>query len=140
MDTAAAAIAEISYDDKNSKIIVHKAWIAVDAGLAIQPDNIKAQLEGGFIHGLGHALTEQITIKDGLIQQSNFHDYPLMRMADTPEIQVEVLQSDRTPSGVGETGTILAPAAVANAFAALTNKRLRHMPFTGERIQQAMNN
>jgi isoquinoline 1-oxidoreductase beta subunit len=140
MDTAAAAIAEISYDDKNSKIIVHKAWIAVDAGLAIQPDNIKAQLEGGFIHGLGHALTEQITIKDGLIQQSNFHDYPLMRMADTPEIQVKVLQSDRTPSGVGETGTILAPAAVANAFAALTNKRLRHMPFTGERIQQAMNN
>jgi isoquinoline 1-oxidoreductase subunit beta len=139
VDTAAAAIAEVSYDDNNSKILVHKVWAAVDAGLAIQPDNIKAQVEGGVVHGLSFALKEQITIKEGLIQESNFHDYPLMRMADTPEIQVRVLQSDRGPSGIGETGTILAPAAVANAFAALTNTRLRHMPFTGERIQQAMN-
>ena len=138
VDTVATAIAEISYDHKSEKIIVHNVWIAADVGLAIQPDNVKAQLEGGMIHGLGYALSERVTIKNGLIQQRNFHDYSVMRMADAPAVHVELLHSDRAPTGVGETGSILAPAAVANAFAVLTGKRLRHMPFTPDRIREVL--
>ena len=138
VDTVAATIAEISYHQKLEKIIVHKVWMAADVGLAIQPDNVRAQLEGGTIHGLGYALSERVTIKNGLIQQRNFHDYSVMRMADAPAVQVKLLHSDREPTGVGETGSILAPAAVANAFAALTGKRLRHIPFTPDRIREAL--
>ena len=138
VDTAAAAIAEVSIDHKQEKIIVHNVWIAADVGLAIQPDNVRAQLEGGIVHGLGYTLSERITIKNGLIQQRNFHDYSVMRMADTPAVHTELLHSDRDPTGVGETGSILAPAAVANAFAALTGKRLRHLPFTPDRIREVL--
>jgi len=137
--TVAAAIAEISHDRKREKIIIHNVWIAADAGLAIQPDNVKAQLEGGIVHGLGYCLSERITIKNGLIQQRNFHDYAVPRMADAPHVRVELLSGDGEPTGVGETGSILAPAAVANAFAALTGKRLRHMPFTSGRMREALN-
>ena len=136
--TAAAAIAEISYQQKQEKIVVHSVWVAADVGLAIQPDNVRAQLEGGIIHGLGYTLSERITIKNGLIQQRNFHDYSVMRMADAPAVHIELLHSDRAPTGVGETGSVLAPAAVANAFAALTGKRLRHLPFTPDRIGSVM--
>ena len=138
VDTAAAAIAEISCDQKQEKIMVHRVWVAADVGLAVQPDNVRAQLEGGIIHGLGYTLSERITIKNGLIQQRNFHDYSVMRMAEAPAVHIELLHSDRVPTGVGETGSILAPAAVANAFAALTGKRLRHIPFTPDRIRQAL--
>ena len=118
--------------------MVHRVWVAADVGLAVQPDNVRAQLEGGIIHGLGYTLSERITIKNGLIQQRNFHDYSVMRMAEAPAVHIELLHSDRVPTGVGETGSILAPAAVANAFAALTGKRLRHIPFTPDRIRQAL--
>ena len=138
VDTVAAAVAEISCEQKQEKITVHNVWIAADVGLAIQPDNVRAQLEGGIVHGLGYTLSERITIKNGLIQQRNFHDYSVMRMADAPAVHTELLRSDREPTGVGETGSILAPAAVANAFAALTGKRLRHLPFTPERIREVL--
>ena len=138
VDTVAAAIAEISCDHTSEKIIVHNVWIAADVGLAIQPDNVRAQLEGAMIHGLGYALSERVTIRNGLIQQRNFHDYSVMRMADAPVIHVELLHSDSAPTGVGETGSILAPATVANAFAVLTGKRLRHIPFTPDRIRQVL--
>lgn len=137
--TVAAAIAEISHDRKREKIIIHNVWIAADVGLAIQPDNVKAQLEGGIVHGLGYCLSERITIKNGLIQQRNFHDYAVPRMADAPHVRVELLSGDEEPTGVGETGSILAPAAVANAFTALTGKRLRHIPFTPGRVRKALN-
>ena len=137
VDTAAAAVAEVSHDRRRERIIVHNVWVAADVGLAIQPDNVKAQLEGGVIHGLGYALSERVTIKNGLIQQRNFHDYSVMRMADAPAVRVELLHSERAPTGVGETGSILTPAAVSNAFAALTGKRLRHIPFTPDRVKEA---
>ncbi len=138
VDTVAAAIAEISYDRQRETIIAHNMWVAADVGLAIQPDNVKAQLEGGIIHGLGYCLSERITIKNGLIQQRNFNDYAVPRIADAPPVRVELLSGDGEPTGVGETGSILAPAAVANAFAALTGKRLRHIPFTPDRVREVM--
>lgn len=139
VNTVAAAVAELSYARKQENIIVHKVWVAADVGLAIQPDNVKAQLEGGIIHGLGYTLSERITIRNGWIQQRNFHDYVVPRMVNAPPVQVELLAGDSEPSGVGETGSVLAPAAVANAFAALTGKRLRHLPFTPERMREALN-
>ena len=107
-------------------------------GLPLQPRNIEAQIEGALIYGLGAALKERITIKDGQVEQSNFHDYELMRMSEVPEIKVEVLQSGDMPLPVGELGIGGAAPAVANAFFALTGKRLRHLPMSPERVKKAL--
>lgn len=135
----ATGICEISLDEQSGKIKVHRFWVAVDAGIIVQPDNVVAQIEGGIIMGIGSVLSEQITIVDGEVQQSNFHDYHLMRMIDIPdEIEVSLIDSIEAPQGVGETGTPLVACAIANAFFALTGKNLRHMPFSPERVQAAL--
>jgi isoquinoline 1-oxidoreductase beta subunit len=113
-------------------------WIAADVGIVIQPANARAQLEGGAIFGLSNALMERITIRNGVAQQTNFHDYPVMRMASAPSIQVQLLRNEHPPTGIGETGTVVAPAALANALASLTGRRLRHMPFTADRVKEAL--
>jgi isoquinoline 1-oxidoreductase beta subunit len=136
VDTVAAAVAEVSV--ARAKIRVHHVWVAADVGLAIQPDNVRAQLEGGVIHGIGYALSERITIKNGIVEQSNFHDYSIVKMADSPVIVVELIDSPYPPTGVGETGAIIAPAAVGNAFAALTGRRLRRLPFIESRVQSVL--
>ena len=134
----AAGVAEISVDASSGKIRVHRFWCAVDAGIIIQPDNAVAQIEGGLAYGLSSALYERITIKDGVAEQSNYHDYPVFRMSDMPEVFVEFVESTEKPEGLGEASTPLAGAAVANAFAALTGKHLRHMPFTPERVKAVL--
>lgn len=136
--TLGAGVAEISLDRASGAIRVHRFWAAVDAGLAIQPKNLEAQVEGGIVYGVSGLLKERITIKAGEVQQSNFHDYEFMRMADLPEIAVHVVRSDASPSGVGEIGVPMTGAAVANAFFALTGKRLRHMPFTPDRVKAVL--
>jgi isoquinoline 1-oxidoreductase beta subunit len=84
-------------------------------------------------------LHERVTIKDGVVQQSNFHDYNLMRMSDLPELmQVSFIDRDAPPSGLGEIGNPFVAAAVANGFHKLTGKRLRHMPFTPERVKEVL--
>ena len=85
--------------------------------------------------GLSSALYERITLKDGLVQQSNYYDYRIMRMSEAPEIDVTFIDSDERPTGLGEPGVTITAGAVANAFATLTGKRLRHMPFTPDRIR-----
>ena len=137
-DSIIACIAEISLEKKSGQIKVHKVWIAADVGIAIQPENVKAQLQGGAIFGLSNALKESITIKQGIVQESNFHDYQIMRMYEAPSIHVRLIPNEERPGGVGELGTIVAPSALANAFANLTNVRLRHMPFTTERVKKAL--
>lgn len=134
----AAGIVEISVNEKTGKINVHNVWVAADIGLVVQPHNVKAQLEGSIIYGLGQALKERVTIQSGRVQQSNFHDYHVMRMLDTPDIHVQVIPSDMHPSGVGELSLPMTGGAVANAFYALTGKRMRHMPFTAERVLAAL--
>lgn len=137
-DSLLACVAEISLESKGENIVVHNVWVAADVGIAVQPDNVRAQVEGGVVFGLSNAMTERISVKEGLVQQSNFHDYTITRMRETPRIHVQVMPSRVRPTGVGETGTVVTPAALANAFAALTGKRIRHLPMTSERLLEAL--
>ena len=133
-------VCEISVDQKTGKIKVHRFWVALDAGVIVQPDNVKAQMEGGLIMGMSSVLKEQITIVDGRVQQSNFDDYQLLRMEDIPEsIETALIPSTSIPEGVGETATPLVACAIANAFLRLTGKPLRHLPFTPERVLAVLN-
>jgi len=137
-ETLVAGIAEISLDRESGKIKVHNFWAAIDCGVAVQPRNIAAQIEGGIIYGLGHVLREEITIKDGRVQQSNFTDYEILRMEDVPDIKVAVVSTDNMPTGVGEDGVPLTGACVGNAFAALTGTRLRELPMSAPRVKAAL--
>lgn len=134
----AAGVAEISVDE-NHQIRVHRFWTAVDAGIVVQPFNTKAQIEGGIVMGISSVLQESITFKNGAVQQSNFHDYPLLRMADVPEeINISLIASDAAPSSIGELSLPLVGGAIANAFLSLTGKPLRHIPFRPEKVEAAM--
>ncbi|MCK5442321.1 MAG: xanthine dehydrogenase family protein molybdopterin-binding subunit [Maribacter sp.] len=133
-------ICEISVDVNTGKISVHHFWIALDAGVIVQPDNVKAQMEGGIIMGMSSVLNEQITVVNGVIQQTNYHDYPLLRMQDIPDsIETTLISSSEVPQGVGETATPMVAGAIANAFFSLTGKRLRHLPFTPDRVLEVLN-
>ena len=133
-------ICEISVNRSTGKINVHHFWIALDAGIIVQPENVKAQMEGGIIMGMSSVLKEQITIENGKVQQSNFHDYTLLRMEDTPDsILTDLIESAETPEGVGETATPIVACAIANAFFKLTGKSLRHLPFTPDRVLKVLN-
>jgi isoquinoline 1-oxidoreductase beta subunit len=138
--TLGTGVCEISVDRNTGKIKVHHFWSAIDAGVIVQPDNVKAQMEGGILMGMSSVLKEQLTIVDGEVQQSNFHDYQMLRMQDIPEtIETEMIASTEHPQGVGESGTPLVACAIANAFLKLTGKRLRHLPFTPERVLAVLN-
>ncbi|WP_445384054.1 molybdopterin cofactor-binding domain-containing protein [Robiginitalea sp. IMCC44478] len=133
-------VCEISVNRQSGLIRVHKFWIALDAGVVIQPDNVIAQMEGGIIMGMSSVLKEQITIEDGRVRQSNFNDYQLLRMQEVPDaIEVAIIPSDEVPQGVGETATPMVAGAIANAFLKLTGKRLRHLPFSPDRVLEILN-
>ncbi|WP_459615844.1 xanthine dehydrogenase family protein molybdopterin-binding subunit [Bordetella sp. 2513F-2] len=133
--TLGAGVAEISIDAESGQIRVHRYWAAVDPGIAIHPDNLVAQAEGGILFGLSGVLKERITVAKGQIQQNNFYDYEPLRIHEIPEIEVRIIESGAAPSGAGEIGVPMTGAAVANAVHALTKQRLRAMPFTAERIK-----
>ncbi len=137
-DTMAAGIAEIALDRDSGEITVPRFWAAVDAGLIISPDNAEAQVEGGIVFGLSSALKERITIGAGEVEQSNFYDYEILRANEVPEIAIHLAESEAAPTGLGEAGTPMVAGAVANAFHALTGRRLRHLPFTPERVLAAL--
>lgn len=136
-DTQVAAVVEISIDRSIGKINLHNVWCAIDCGLAVQPDNVIAQTESSIVYGIGLALTERISIKDGAVEQSNFYDYIVPRNRDVPPMHVELIQTDNHPTGVGQMATPAITPAVSNAIMALTGVRLRHAPFTEERVKSA---
>lgn len=121
-----AQVAEVSIE--NNKVKVHKVTCAVDCGTAVNPDNIKAQMEGGIGFGLGAILHGEITLDKGQVVQNNFYDYQVLRMNEMPQVEVHILESDKDPSGVGEPGVPPIGPAVANAVYALTKKRIRKLP------------
>jgi isoquinoline 1-oxidoreductase beta subunit len=133
--TLAAGVANVSVDRKSGKVTVHDMWVAIDAGIAVQPRNLAAQIEGGIVFGLGHVLRERITIKNGRVEQTNFTDYEVTRMADVPNIEIKVISTANPPTGAGEDGVPLVACAVGNAIAASTGVRLRELPFTPERVR-----
>jgi isoquinoline 1-oxidoreductase beta subunit len=133
-----ASVAEISVDRRSGRIRVHNFWAAADATLAVNPGAFAAQVESAIVWGLSAALKERVTMVNGEVQQSNFHEYQVMRMAEVPAIHVELLTGGPMPTMVGELGVPGTAPAVANAFFALTGKRLYHMPFTPQRVQAAL--
>jgi isoquinoline 1-oxidoreductase beta subunit len=137
-DTLISGVAEVSVDRSTGQIKVHNFWCVVDCGIAVQPDNIVAQFEGGIVYGLGLALTEEISIRDGAVQQNNFYDYRVMRINEVPDIHVEVIATDNHPTGVGQMSVPIVAPAVNNAVARLTGVRLRESPMTRERVKKAL--
>jgi|TARA_B100000315_G_scaffold183738_2_gene172686 CO/xanthine dehydrogenase Mo-binding subunit len=121
-----AEVAEVSV--KNNKIKVERVVCAVDCGLAVNPDIVKAQMESGIVFGLTAALKGEITIDEGAVVESNFHDYQMLRMNESPDIEVYIIPHDDKPTGVGEPGTPPIAPAVANAVYAATGQRIRRLP------------
>lgn len=110
------------------RVVVERVICVVDCGIAINPNTVRAQMEGGIVFGLTAALHSQITLEAGLVLQSNFHDAPVLRLNELPAIEVEILASTEAPTGVGEPGSVPIMAAVANAVAALTGRPVRSLP------------
>jgi isoquinoline 1-oxidoreductase beta subunit len=107
---------------------VDRVVCAVDCGIAVNPDNVRAQMEGGIGFGLSAALYGAITLDNGAVQQSNFHDYPVLRIDAMPKVEVHIVPSTAKPTGVGEPATPVIAPALANALAAATGQRLRNLP------------
>ena len=137
-NTMLAGVAEVSIDRTDGRIHVHDFWCAIDPGIAVQPDNIVAQTESSIVSGIGLALTERISFKGGVVQQSNFHDYTLPRQKDVPAMHIKLMPTPNPPTGVGQMATPLIAPAVASAVHAATKVRLRHTPFLAERVRAAL--
>ena len=136
--TQTAGIAEVSLDRGSGQIRVHNFWCTLDCGIPVQPDNVVAQTESSIVYGLGMSLTEHISIKDGAVEQSNFYDYRVPRMNEVPIMHIEIIATDNHPTGVGQMATPLVAPAIAGAISQLTGVRLRHTPFTPERVKKAL--
>jgi isoquinoline 1-oxidoreductase beta subunit len=122
-----AAVIEVEVGEGGPLRVTH-VWTAVDCGPVINPETAHAQVEGGVLFGLSAALGEAVTLEQGRVVQSNFHDYELLRLRDAPPVTVEFLQSDHAPGGLGEPGLPPVAPALANAYFAATGRRLRQLP------------
>ncbi len=125
-DTYMAQVAEISVKDK--QITVHKVTVVADLGRMVNPDTVQAQIQSSVVFGLSAALNNQITLDKGRVQQTNFGDYPVLRMNESPVIDITLVPSTEKPGGIGEPATALIAPAVANALFAATGKRVRSLP------------
>jgi isoquinoline 1-oxidoreductase beta subunit len=125
--TYMAQVAEVEVA-KDGQVRVRRVVCAVDCGSVVNPDTIAAQIEGAVIFGVSAALHGNITIKDGRVEQSNFHDYQVLRMNEVPVIETHLVRNTEKPGGIGEPGTCAVMPAVGNATFAATGKRLRRLP------------
>ena len=122
-----AQVAEVQVD-KNGEVRVTRVVCAVDCGVVVNPDTVKAQMEGGIMFGLAAALFSEITVKNGRVEQSNFNDYRMLRMNEAPAIEVYLVKSGEAPGGIGEPGTSALAPALTNAIFAATGTRIRKLP------------
>jgi isoquinoline 1-oxidoreductase beta subunit len=134
-DTYMAQIAEISM--QNGAPVVHKVTVVADLGRMVNPDTVEAQIQSAVVFGLSAALFGEITLDKGRVQQTNFDRYRVVRMNESPAIDITLVQSNEKPGGIGEPATALIGPAVANAIFAATGKRVRRMPFSAENIASA---
>jgi isoquinoline 1-oxidoreductase beta subunit len=125
--TYLAQVAEVEVS-KAGEVRAHRIVCAVDCGTVVNPDIVKAQIEGGVVYGISAALWGEITLKDGRVEQTNFNNYRVLRMSEMPAIEVHLVRNFEAPGGIGEPGTAVTAAALANAIFAATGKRLRRLP------------
>src|SRR5271156_4691493 len=130
-----ATVAEVEVDN-DGEVRVRRLVSAVDTGIIVNPDTTIAQLQGGLIFGVTAALYGEITIENGRVQQSNFNDYRMLRIDQTPMIEVHLIKSGEAPGGIGETGTTAAPPSIVNAIFAATGVRLRRLPIDREALAE----
>lgn len=134
-DTYIAEVAEISLE--GGAVKVHRVTAAADLGHMVNPDTVEAQIQSSIVFGMGAAIMQEITVDHGRVQQSNFDRFPLVRMHESPVIDIVLVESTEKPGGIGEPATALIAPAIANAVATLTGKRVRKLPLTGDAIKQA---
>jgi len=125
--TYLAQVAEVEITGSGD-VRVHRIVSAVDCGTIVNPDIVKAQIESGVVYGISAALWGEVTLKNGRVEQSNFHNYRILRMNETPPIDVHLVRNGEAPGGIGEPGTAVTAPALANAIFAATGKRLRKLP------------
>ena len=128
-----AQVADVSVED--GRVRVHRVVCAVDCGMTVNPDTVAAQMESGIVFGLSAALYGAITLKNGRVEQSNYNNYPILRMKDMPEVQVHILPSREEPTGIGEPGVPPIAPAVANAVFMVTGTRIRRLPIRAEALK-----
>lgn len=121
-----AAVACVSVRD--NEIVVSRVWLVADVGTVVNRSAAEQQLYGGFIFGLTAAIKSGLSVREGAIEQSNFHDFAVLRSNEEPQIEIELIDSNEAPGGLGEAGVPLAAPAVANAVFAASGKRLRTLP------------
>ncbi len=126
-----ATVIEVEVDEQG-EVLLRRITSAVDTGIVVNPDTVVAQLQGGLIFGLTAALYGEVTLKGGRVQQSNFHDYRMLRIDQVPAIDVHIVPSGEAPGGIGETGTTAGPPALRNAIYAATGIALRRLPVDRE--------
>jgi isoquinoline 1-oxidoreductase beta subunit len=131
-----AQVAEVEVSDAGA-VRVRRVVCAVDCGTVVNPNTVQAQVQGAIIFGITAALYGEITVKDGRVEQTNFDTYQMLRMNETPAIDVHIVQSSEPPGGMGEPGTSAIVPAIANAVFAATGKRLRKMPIDAALLRES---
>lgn len=126
MGSFVAQVTEVSVGERG--IVVHRVICAIDCGQVVNPDGVRAQMEGGIVFGLTAALYGSITLRDGKVQQSNFHDYRLLRMREMPVVEVHFVEGNGPMGGAGEPGVPPIAPALVNALFAATGKRIYDLP------------
>jgi isoquinoline 1-oxidoreductase beta subunit len=134
-DTYQAHVAEVSV--KDGVVKVHKVTVVADLGMMVNPDTVEAQIQSSIAFGMSAGLMQEITLEKGRVQQTNFHNYPVVRMNEAPVIDITLVKSTEKPGGIGEPATAVVVPAIANAIAALTGKRVRKLPMTPDALKTA---
>ena len=131
----AACVVEVAVDAAG-QVSLKRVVSAVDCGQAVNTDGVVSQIESGSVYGLTAALYGKLTLENGRVTQGNFHDYPVLRMNETPPIEVHLVNSGAAPGGVGEIGCAMVAPALVNAVFAATGKRLRRLPVEADQLKR----